>query len=523
VSTVSTWDPKWGALNANLEAEGFNSTQIDEAKNVLTDVINRGASVTAETRGIYAKVFPKNRIEIVKTIKEELLNYTEQKILGILAGPSEPIRESVIEDLLLKMSQLGEPEGINLYFYHIFSTHGDEKTKVEGLVNEVFRQFADGAPTSLTLVTQILSKRNIGHVSLAHLSPMSDALHSFQILQHLADLGVSYAMGRLGWAYTYNDIGSSPKQVKLGLSMKERLEGIRRLALAGHAMSQYHLGFACFHKKLGHDSINDMDEGVRRMWVQELWDHEVPHNYYLTSIVQRNKVGDLPCGLSLEQRFNILLTRAKEGDNGAFAVLFEAYKNNRLDEENKEEPSLNLTQDVRKNKLEELKAVSPGHYDMHITSAYRDNRLGNLETHFSDAERLKWLEEHAVSQLIDAYAKNELISFNYKAHIKLNMSIERRIAKLTELANKGYQSAQFILLQYYGYGGWSDVEHIVSDPQEAKVPDPLTPRHLLRWALQGNTHDCLVRHVCKQAPSQEKALTYLFGVRTAVQRLYLFT
>ena len=508
---VGTWDPKWGALITNMQEEGFNSAQIEEAKKSLSAVINRTTSVTAETQAIYAKVMPKNRKEIVKKIKEELLTYTEQKINEILAGASNNFQESFIEDALLKMEQLGKPDAINWYFYHIYSTHSESKTKVEKMVSDLFRDFASGAPTSLPLVSAILSRRYIGHVKLAHVWPVSDISLSFQILQRLADLGVSHARGRLGWAYDWNKIGEE----NLGLSMENRLEGVRKLALAGHAMSQYYLGYACFHKKLGHDSIHFMDEGVRRGWIQELWNHEVPHNYYLTSIVGHNRIGDLPYGLSVKQRFNILLNRAKNGDVDAFNVLFKAYKNNQIDEN---DPSLNLTQEERKNKIEELKTVNPGLYNTCMAPAYRDNLLGDFEFHFSDAERLKWLEEYNHSQLIDAYAQNRLIPVNGKASIALNMSLERRIAKLVELANKGFQSAQLILLQYYRYDSWSDVTTIVSDPQEAEVPNPLTPQHLLRWALNGGTHNCVMRYVC-ELTRQEEAITYLFSVRTTLQRL----
>lgn len=547
---ISGWrpyDPKWGALLTNLQDEGYSPSQIEEAKTLLTSTIkNPSTPITAEIQALYAKVFPKNRKELILEIKEELLAFTEARIRNILENSPEPITiqrelrellqaDSYIEEKLRALWQLGECESVNWYFYHCCSSYSAEerKAKAEAIVEEVVRNFFDGTPTSFPMMAHILGERKTAYSSISHLSPISDIPQSMQILSRLADLGEKEAQSKLSWVYTYNKIGSDQDEVDLNLTKEKRLEELRRLALAGHAWSQYELGNACYHQALGRDSISGiLTEEVRRKYIQELWDCEVPHNYYLQAIVKDNRIGDLPYGLSLENRLNILHDRAQKGDKEAFSTLFSSYTNNRMGRD-KDGDSLNLTQTARMEKLKELRAYNQKFFDAHMTNVYRDNRAGDapdfLEPNFSDHERIEWLEDQALYQnnsrarnvLAEAYAKNRLSSHTRRP-IPLQMPLEERIEKLRTIADKDCHDAQFILLQYYELNCWENTPTVTrgspdSALQTPQVSSAVVFQDVLRWALLGNKNGAQNQILLMSGNAMKRdALKFLFSVRLAM-------
>lgn len=547
-----SFDPKWGALTTRLQEEGYNPAQIEEAKSGFVTAVNHPSeAVSKEVQALYAKVFPENRNEIILGIKKEVLEFTEQKIKKVLDSNPEDVQEqlsqllqpgSYIEEKLRELRQLGESSVTGWYFYHTYCCFSSEerKVRVEAVVDEVVRDFFNGMPTSFPMMAHILGDRKIGYSPISHLSPISDIQRSIQLLNCLAGLGEKEAQYKLSFAYTWNHIGSDEQKENLNLPIENRIQGLRRLALAGHAWSQYELGGVCFHERFGHDGVPGMTEEVRRKYIQELWDNEVSHNYYLQTIVRKNRIGDLPYGLSLQQRLHILHERAQKGDENAFRSLFGAYTCNRLDEDNVEE-SLKLTQTERLEKLNGLRVYSPKLFDLCIADVYRDNRSGRrddfFEPNFSDSERVQWLEDQALNKdnaraqgiLVEAYANNQLCPrFDRKRSVKLQMPLDERIEKLRLIADKGCRDAQYILLQYYGLGPWGDVSGIVGDSQ--KVEDGLSlPKQrikvsvedlfpdLLRWALLGNVNGAQdeIKRIVKDS-SKKDALSYLFAVRSTV-------
>jgi len=486
-----SYDAKWGALIANLQDEGYSSAQIDEAKNTLASIAN-DVVITAEMKTLYTKVFPKNQNECVAEIKKQLLEFTEDQLRNILGysyeNPEREYREfvqsgSFINEKLRMLRWLGECEIINKYFrptsFNPFCKEG--AVKVEALVNEVLHDFSQGAPTAFSMMAYLLGKRRVGYSFCVH--PVADGMGSMTILHRLADLGDEKAKDELCSIYTWNCFGKDLNPERLIYTTERRLQEIRKLALTGHAGSQHRLGETCYHRSLGEDRCDFLTEQMRRQYIQELWECEVPHNYYLQCIIKENKIGELSYGLSLKERLEILHQRAEQGDKEALLTLYHAYQKNQLCYDN-------LSQEIgllqRMTKMKELKERHPSVLNVLVTGC----------AHLSDAEYLEEIEglafhqnhQQAQNMLAAAYATNK---FDERFTVSLHMSFDTRLEKLRMLAHKNCSDAQRILLQYYGFERSHSVPVIVKDADVeqcscVQLSDEVIDSDVLRWALLGN-------------------------------------
>jgi hypothetical protein len=154
-------------------------------------------------------------------------------------------------------------------------------------------------------------------------------------------------------AYTRNSIGEDADKMLLSYTIEQRLQEIRKLALTGHADSQYCLGKVCCHQLLDTDPCSFLTEQMRRQYIQELFECEVPYNYWLLHIIQKNKIGELSYGLTLKERLEILHQRAEQGDEDALIMLYRAYKEDLFDGVHLSQ-GVDLSEEQRMNKMQEL-------------------------------------------------------------------------------------------------------------------------------------------------------------------------
>jgi len=526
------YDAKWGALIANLQDEGYSSAQINEAKNTLASIAN-DVVITAEMKTLYAKVFPKNQHECVAEIKKQLLEFTEEKIRSILDHPYKNLERerrelmqtgSFINERLWMLRSLGEVEVSNeccrRYVLDVYSVEGP--ARAEALINEVIRNFSWGAPVSFPMMASLLSKRKIQDCSFAHLFPISDVMQSMRILHRLADLGDKHAQNGLRVAYTRNSIGEDADKMLLSYTIEQRLQEIRKLALTGHAGSQYCLGAVCCHQALGEDlwsrdPCSFLTEQMRRQYIQELWECEVPYNYYLLRIIQENKIGELSYGLTLKERLEILHQRAEQGDEDALIMLYRAYKEDLFDGVHLSQ-GVDLSEEQRMNKMQELRARHPSVLNILVTGS----------AHLSDAEYLQEMENLAFHQnqrgaqktLALTYVRNKLCE---RSCLALHIPLEKRLEKLRMLAHKNCSDAQYILLQAYGFAQFCRVPYIIEDADmdqrsNVQLLDTMIDSDVLQWALLDNDGaQRLILRNC-QNDTEKDILSFLFAVRTPLLR-----
>ena len=544
-SNFGVFDPKWGTLAATLQYEGWTGEQVEQAKSDLRVASqNPHIPVSQEVQTLYSKVFPKNRRKEIDSIKKEVRLFIEQKLKEVLEGTPEEAQQtlsgllqpgSYIDEQMRRLRQLGECKVTGCYFYNTYSHYSAEERnrRVEAVVQEVICDFFDGLPTSFPMMAHILQERIIGFTKISHIPPVSDVPQSLQILRRLADIGVENAQKGLSSTYAWNTIGTESEEVGLQQKVNDRINELRKLALAGQAPSQYELGSACYHMKLGSDSIQDFSEEERRRYIQELMDNEVSFNYYVLAVICANKIGELPLGFTLEKRFAILHERAQNGDNNALHSLYDAYRDNKLGDD-----KLQLTQAQRFEKLKSLRQYNPTYFDNLIVLMYINNQLGSgedsLRPNLSDTQRLQWLEDQALNHgnsraqevLAKAYANNHFCSELSVGSFDLHMSFEERVKKLKTLADKGCRESQNIFLKHYGFLPSHIIHRIVRDtPTSAEEPsqqleafhiaDELPLDDLLRWSLFDYS-DHAERALCMLAAQKSKAISFLLAVRKAV-------
>jgi hypothetical protein len=542
VNGLGGFDPHWGMLVHSLEQEGHSVDEIEAAKAELADVIKKPSlAISAAAKALYARVLPANNKEIIKSVKKELLVFTENKIRELLTATPEQAEQakkdllqpdSSIQQALRLLRQLGDPSTTCWYFYetHNYYSKEERKSAVADVAHKVVQDYFNGVPTSFATMAKFLQDRKISHTKISRIVPFSDIEQSLQIIQRLADLGVKQAQDALSWSYEWNDIGNDKEKVNLQKPMESRLAGLRNLALAGHKYSQNVLAGACHHKILGHDQITDFSDQSRRAQIQELQANEVSGTFYMQVIISENKIGKLPFGLSLEERFAMLHARAAKGDKHALDSLFNAYWKNKLGDDR-----LALTPTERLANIEGLRAYNPSEIDIQMQEMYTENRFGSRKQSFkaklSDDTRIQWIEDQALNRanvyaqrdLATAYARGYLRRFSSKSEVALRMPIKERMSKLKKLADLDCSEAQNILLKVAGYRACSHAEKITiedtSEQLEAlSLSDQLTQEDLLRWAL-GSKKDTAIHEIFMSSvdPKISKPISLLFHIRAAIK------
>jgi len=378
------FDPKWGVLVSTLQEEGLSPQQIECAKNELAEVIlNPEKPVSERARDLYAMVFPKNRKEMISAIKNEILAFTEKKIKEVLSDSTTDVQQmltelqqpcSFIAKKIQELRRLGVSDIDTWYFHHTDFTYSASirEERAKAVVNEIVSEFFAGFPTSFPTMAHLLVTRKIGHASTTHLPSFPDVSNSIQLLKRLADLGDRAAQQELSSVYEWNTIGDDESKTSSNLTMRERIDGLRMLALAGHKYSQYRLGSVCFHRSIGHDAVPDniggLPENMRKKYLSELWDKKDSHSFYRIQMICSNILGEIAVNSQVESRLTMLYEMAQKGNETAFRKLIEAYIRNRLDENDKKE-SLNLTEAERLDKIFELRKCNPDCFDVYMADA----------------------------------------------------------------------------------------------------------------------------------------------------------
>jgi hypothetical protein len=495
----------YAALEENLRLENYTPEQINQAKENLTEVIKGSKEITKEVQELYQKIFPKNRNKIILAIKQELKNFCVNTILDILAdSPFKPKFEpslealhgidSYIEDRLDALRRLGEAKITSWYFHHTYTSFQSNQartSRAENIANSIIQEFSQGIPTSCASMAKIVRSRQFCYEPLVHIEPISDIDRSLEILKRLADLGDPTAQQELFKVVDFNTIGDNVNHKKINLSIEERIETLKKLAFDGHIPSQNMLANACIKNRIGFDNTT-LSEAERKELIQKLLQIENTSSYHLLSIICDNKMGELPLGLSLERRFDMLYNRAKKGDSEAYKVLFHAYKNNRLCTDR-----LNLCDELRLTKLNELKEINPKKWQEYLVSIYVDHKNNDdhsvlFKPNLTNDELLFWLEDQAFAhgnseakeKLFKSYIKNELVDSSSHLVMKLDLPLSIRLEKLCNLADKGYLDAQYKLIDYWNSSA-DDFNIISRDKNEyIVVPSEVIFKHLLKWSLE---------------------------------------
>lgn len=517
-----SYDPSWGALPTTLLAEGLSPVEIEEAKVKLSSVVlNRKRPVDEEIRVLYTKVFPPNRDELIQGIRKEILDYTEKVIEEVLEGNDLFLREQMInaekyiKDQLRTLRQFGDIETTDRFYLHC-----RDETKASDVLKEVFEDFYEGIPTSFPSFAHFIAYRKIG-ASIIFNPP--SPLDSMEYLSCLVRLGERVAYTCLSFIFEVDKVG----QVSLLNPKNIRIDQLRKLALAGHARSQATLASICFHNELDSDKTPCLDEKERRDYIQELFEHEVPHNSTLGSIIQYNRIGDLPFSLSIADRLKKLHKRARKGERSSFQALFKAYAQNHL-----EGDKLGLTHAEKLEKLEQLKRLNESLYNRYMADVYRDNSAGSGEALFelklSNEERLQWLEEQALekkndraqSMLVKAYTLNNLEACGNKEHsFDLKMSFKERIRKLKVIADQGHKDAQDTLLKLYQSQLNQEEQKVIenSEKETIEFTEAEIKSDALRWSFLSYNIEGAQNLVKRdKSPEQVKTLSFLYAARAAV-------
>jgi hypothetical protein len=489
--------PAWGAFEENLRSKGLSPSDIKQAKDELRSFFtNADIPASDRIRKLYNEVMPKDREERIAALKQKVRTFIAGAAKDVIKGSAENIAiirknlDSYIDQTLRRFRRLGKAETTNWFFHEsaLFYEINARKAHEYAVVKEVLEDFSAGRPTSAAMMAKLLAERVIGRDSLAGFQPFSDAARSFALLKRLALLGEEEAKDELCWCYAKDTIGNYSEEKKLGLSQDKRIEGLRQLALSGHARSQYKLGSLCLHSdenlKLSHEQ--------KKQFIREIKSHETGHNFCLQAIIKENQIDGLSLGLEKEQRLKMLHQRAETGDKHALCSLFRIYLNNRM---SLREP-LNLEPLTQKKRLEGLRPINPALWDAFIAEVYQNNYAGQYVLGLSDRARIDWLEEQALAQdnevagriMAEAYASGEISSLKHTS-CPIKIPLDERLRKLHILADKGIKCAQYTLLEYYGKGLWSNTNRMIDDKGhtlKGSIADSKLMPSLINWALSGN-------------------------------------
>ncbi|HSW86773.1 MAG TPA: histidine phosphatase family protein [Rhabdochlamydiaceae bacterium] len=457
---------------------GINDRKIMDE---LAEIYACTAGHKSEAKARYVK--EKHRKALGSYAKHLILDSIEETkgFASVVKGNIAP-GSPLINQLLLFLYEFGDAEMLSTYVHSLYSHFGNE-CPVDDFVREwakkVYQDFQERKPISFSMLAKLIRDKRISYDSIESIPPFNDPKLSFDILKKLAALGVKEAEDALCWAYYYNQIG-------LGLSIEERLEGLRELAEQGNEMAQGKIG-AVYEENKFHDlDICNLTEEQRKDGIESLFKIEGTrkHNFYITELCWNNGFDKLPYQLSLQERIDTLQARAKSGDHQSLDYLLLMCDENRIgDAERKSKIDLKWDAQQRLNKIEELEIIANDTGKMHLDHIgglfacwIKDNSIGyeenKISLNWSLEGRIDCLKElafkrrnlDAADALAEAYVKNRL------KNEKLNMSFDERLAKLHELALNGSRKAASKAAKFYSNNQsviheFRDIDHSVMDNQ----------------------------------------------------------
>jgi hypothetical protein len=357
--------------------------------------------------------------------------------LRVSLKPSGPFGQKMIADLY--------EQGVcplNWYVYHHYS--GAKKQELSSVVinwyKRVAKDFEDGVPQSLPMMSQFIGARKCSYISLPHLFSLANSVAQ---LKKMTYLGLKNAESTLARAYQFNKIGEDQKAISLEMSIAERIQGLHWCAELGGQSSQEALAGVYYHGGLGREIVGYSDE-ERKAGLKRMIDTEVGHNYYVTTTYQSDRFKFY----TFRKRIECLTERAKAGDKHSLNALWELYGSNQLEDDAIE---MTLTKEERWQRLNSLK-TSANEKDFQEAYArwvaYPSKHLpfeGTISEHFAELERV-------TLQLNCWSGSQELLKVYYENCFKntpLQIPLATRVAKIEQRARVGSSDAMEQLGFYY--------------------------------------------------------------------------
>jgi hypothetical protein len=352
-------------------------------------------------KNIFPILFPQTHQQRkIDRIKEQAIAFLKTRIQKALKGEevedlslNEAFGRKLISDLY-QQGFLGFNEFAQQF--NGLTNPPDFDTFCEYWRNRVCKDFEDGKLCSLPMMAYWIAERCITfRYSLQNQPPFNDLQKCIHLLQRLAHLGVKMAQDALASACFFGELGTGDDEIRVNLSPLLRLQGLVDLSKSGHAMSQIMLGDAYSSNSLNKSTPLSCSEEERRKGMQELIDEEREFNPHVAMQYGSNRIGDLHCNYSLNDRIEFFKKRAKRGDELSFTFFWHLYGSNKI---GKEVIELTLTEQERWGKLKELKReVSDPLFRMFYTR-WVIEPPDLLPCSWSPEERLKWLEDEAFNK-----------------------------------------------------------------------------------------------------------------------------
>ena len=471
--------------------------------------------------------FLKNKAKVLDLMTIHQLKEFEKSLY-----PNRPFMQKTISELY----EQGIPSlrGYTNRLYSLCDTYPKEfKQEITEFYDKwhakVFEDFQNGIPHSFPMIsTMISSWHKEGCIS--HRFPLENPLFrdpkkSIPILKELAAMGVEQAQYDLFLMYEDHNL-VLPGETELNWSIEDRIKGIKELAKWGSHYSQNRLAAAYFRDSINPQNTthyaNHFSEDERRNGMQELIRMEKlgkRFNFFISTLYIDNKIGNLPCEYSLEERIDYLTQRAQAGDSESLIVLWRLYSQNQL---GSELVPLKLTEEERWEKLNDLKTPASDSLfrDHYVDWIIKPTNL--LPCHLTLEERLNWLEkavatgthrfENAVSHLANCYRWN---CWNCCDFSPLRIPLKRRLVKLEEMARLGSSEALSDLYKYHLPRSKNERHGIALDPDaDGTAITPLSVERFYEIAIEGEHWGILNDYIIKRFKMPYKevlqlALTHL--------------
>lgn len=392
---LNGYDPYFGALSKNLQAEHCKREEIEQAKKDLSEAIQGKREITPKIKELYRKTDPIDLEQKILSIKKEAIDFGFETALGILEAPScltgkwDPefknfttILNSFIEKRVDALVKLGKVEALEKYMNIIYEEFQiPEEEIIKSFTTQIFEEFSHGYPTACSAVSTFLK------VEIKNNTNPNSAKHLLITLQRLANLGNAIAQTELrNILYLEESISTNTLQ----LSCKERIEGLKQLALSGHLSSQLSL-IQIYKSYLQTNSLGGISSAKKRKIIRQLIKNENTRSQTFVKIIEFDR------SQSLLNRIQILSTHSQKGCLDSFNCLFGAYVNNRLHEE-----KLSLSKEERLAKLHELKMMNPAIWNenfvrinLRSTNGF-DNEKDLLQSDLSYDKFFAWLEKQGL-------------------------------------------------------------------------------------------------------------------------------
>lgn len=436
-------------------------------------------------KGLYSlfvsKHEQKERIsQIRERCERELIAYLQQALKADLPTlealrerlrPSGPFGQKMIADLY-------EQGACRLDGYVFRHYRGSEQEELSCVVidwyKKIAKDFQDGVPQSLPAMSEFIGNRDCSYVPLPDLFSSTDSL---ALLKKMTFLGLEEAEYALSLAYEFNHIGNDEQSISLGMSVADRIQGLRWCAELGGERGQYRLTSVYYHNSLGRGERVGYSDEERKAGLKRMIDTEVGHNYYVTATYERDPFKFY----TLSQRIECLTKRARAGDDDSLRALWKLYRSNTLGDVAIE---LTLTKEERWQRLNELKTPD-NEKDFREAYARWIARPGeHLPFEGTISEHLAELERVAL-QWNCPYSRNDLLEVYYENCFKntpLQIPLATRVAKIEQCARVGILSAMQELGRYYLPEKYPYRNGKISPVDQQSLP-PLAERMNLIWQI----------------------------------------